>query len=483
LWCKDISVATKENGKFYIWGQNKNGDWVVPTEVKCDSINNTFASSVLSVPVTYQCYVIEVNGEKGKRNASLNCTIGKINFNARNVIGRGTSGAPVFRGVFEGQMEVAVKRFDYFEIADHNIEPLLSLNHKNLVRHYAIESDGMFCYLASELAEWTLEDYIERKKNGEFRDLDVINVLRQISEGLAYLHSQDIINCKIRPHNVLISRPMRPKCDRKAMINNFSISNELISRQKSFSLEVASGWIAREVLQSDNYTFKPTKAIDVFALGCLFYYALNDGNHPFGDRFHRQANVYDGRSDINALKNEESLCKHHLIAAMIDDDPRNRPVMDAVLKHPMFWDSQTILSFIVTASNHIKQEKMDSIKFKRHSNLLSLLEKRADDITKGDWKVNIFDELRKDLEKRKYDGSSVMDLLRAIRNKEEHYDELDENVKKSLEPMPDGFASYFKEKFPLLLAHTYITLQECKTENVLKKYYCDSFNFQPLAAI
>ena len=55
LWCKDISVAFKENGKCFIWGQNAHGDWPVPTEIKANSFNDAFALHVLSFPVTFEC--------------------------------------------------------------------------------------------------------------------------------------------------------------------------------------------------------------------------------------------------------------------------------------------------------------------------------------------------------------------------------------------------------------------------------------------
>jgi len=221
--------------------------------------------------------------------------------------------------------------------------------------------------------------------------------------------------------------------------------------------------------------FEPQTVNDVFTLGCLFFYVLKDGHHPFGDQYHRLANVYDGNSNIDMLKNEESLCLYNLIVAMIDNNPAKRPPIEAVIKHPIFWDSKTLLGFIGHVSNRMIQEQ--------NSSLLRTLESRASDVTKNDWISIITQDLRQDIESRSYNGSSVKDLLRVIRNKQQHYDELLENVKLSLGPIPDKFASYFTERFPLLLVHTYITVQNCKTENIFKDYYCDSFDFPALPVI
>jgi serine/threonine-protein kinase/endoribonuclease IRE1 len=335
----------------------------------------------------------------------------------------------------------------------------------------------MFRYIASELAQMTFEEYVEKKRNGDFKDLNDITLLRQVSEGLSYLHSQGIIHCNIRPENVLISTPMRPKGDRKAMITDCNLS-KTIPLKKISSIARADGWIAPEVLHSHEDTFEPQTVNDIFTLGCLFFYVLKDGHHPFGDQYHRLANVYDGNSNIDMLKNEESLCLYNLISAMIDNDPAMRPSIEAVIKHPIFWDSKTLLEFIGHVSNRIVQEHKDN----KDSSLLKILESRASDVTKNDWISIITQDLRKDIESRSYDGSLVKDLLCVIRNKQQHYDELLENVKLSLGPLPDKFASYFTQRFPLLLVHTYM-VQYCKTENNFKDYYCDSFDFPTLPVI
>ena len=451
----------------------------MPTQVNCETVNDAFALNVYSIPVTCICIVVGGNSDsRGTRKESLNCKIGEISFNAGNIIGRGCSGTRVFRGLFEGKQIVAVKRTNHIEMGDREVD-LRSLCHPNLVKYYASESDGMFRYIAMELADMTLADYVTLKTRGEFREMNDITFLEQISKGLQYLHSRDIIHCDIRPQNVLISAPIRPTGDRKAIITDFRISNELASDHIPLSLTMTDGWIAPEVLLSEDNTFRPNKSVDVFALGCLFYYLLTNGKHPFGDRFHRQGNVYDGRFDINELQGQESLCKYHLITAMIDDSSK-RPPMDAVLKHPMFWDSKRSLSFIRNVNSRMEKER-------ENSPLLNKLERRAAHVTKGNWMNNIAQELKQDLKSRSihraYDESSVKALLRAIRNKVEHYNELSDFIKQLSGSTPEGLVSYFIQKFPLLLVHTYIVMQKCKAESVFEEYYSNSFNFQSLPSI
>ena len=37
-----------------------------------------------------------------------------------------------------------------------------------------------------------------------------------------------------------------------------------------------------------------TCSVDVFSLGCVFYYVLSGGQHPFGESFRRQYNILSG---------------------------------------------------------------------------------------------------------------------------------------------------------------------------------------------
>lgn len=47
-------------------------------------------------------------------------------------------------------------------------------------------------------------------------------------------------------------------------------------------------------------------------------------------------------------------------------------------------------------------------------------------------------------------------------------------MKTSLGTVPDEFVTYFTSRFPLLLLHTYIAMESCKHEKLMKPYYhCD----------
>lgn len=94
----------------------------------------------------------------------------------------------------------------------------------------------------------------------------------------------------IKPHNVLLSTP-GPRGEVRAMISDFGLCKKLQLGRVSFSrrsgVTGTDGWIAPEMLNGN----RTTCAVDIFSLGCVFYYVLSNGKHPFGDPLRRQANI------------------------------------------------------------------------------------------------------------------------------------------------------------------------------------------------
>lgn len=86
----------------------------------------------------------------------------------------------------------------------------------------------------------------------------------------------------------------------------------------------------------------------MFSLGCLYYYVLSGGSHPFGDALRRQANILSGECDLSDLKGEpwQIELQKPLLHALTSPTPQERPPCAAVLTHPIFWSNTTILAFL-----------------------------------------------------------------------------------------------------------------------------------------
>lgn len=61
----------------------------------------------------------------------------------------------------------------------------------------------------------------------------------------------------------------------------------------------------------DSFCLRQTSAVDIFSAGCIFYYVVSSGQHPFGDGFHRQANILTGAYQLAHLQQETHGEEHH----------------------------------------------------------------------------------------------------------------------------------------------------------------------------
>ncbi|KAM8844352.1 serine/threonine-protein kinase/endoribonuclease IRE1 isoform 2-T2 [Spinachia spinachia] len=396
--------------------------------------------------------------------------VGNVTFRPREVLGHGAEGTIVYKGQFDNRA-VAVKRIlpECFSFADREVQLLReSDEHPNVIRYFCTERDRQFQYIAIELCAASLQEYVERK-DFDSHGLEPVMLLQQTMSGLAHLHSLNIVHRDLKPHNILVSMPNAHGRVR-AMISDFGLCKKLAVGRHSFSrrsgVPGTEGWIAPEVL-SEDCKDNPTCAVDIFSAGCVFYYVVSEGSHPFGKSLQRQANILLGTYSLDHLQTDkhEDIVARDLMEQMVSMEPHGRPSAESVLKHPFFWSLEKELQFFQDVSDRIEKEPLDGP-------IVRQLERGGRAVVKADWREHITVPLQTDLRKfRSYKGGSVRDLLRAMRNKKHHYRELPVEVQETLGSIPDDFVSYFTSRFPHLLMHTYRAMRTCVCERLFLPYY------------
>ena len=192
----------------------------------------------------------------------------------------------------------------------------------------------------------------------------------------------------------------------------------------------------------------------MFSCGCIAYYTLTKGKHPFGAQPDREYNILRDNVDLSAL--DHLPVAQELVRAMIHKNPNHRISARDARQHPLFWDDNTSLSFLQDVSDRVVKSKSFA--------LCSLMETDAVRVVGKAWDCKLDKELLTDLGRyRTYNFTSVCDCLRVIRNKKNHYLDLSPRAKEILGSLPSGFLRYFQTRFPRLLIHSYITMAS---------YYC-----------
>ncbi|KAI3797162.1 hypothetical protein L1987_32415 [Smallanthus sonchifolius] len=431
----------------------------------------------------------DTNSEKGIMNGFQYVEIserkiGKLLVSDKE-IGKGSNGTIVLEGIYDAR-PVAVKRIVklHHDVALKEIQNLIvSDHHPNIVRWYGVEYDQDFVYIALERCICSLHDLILSQTTSTvqlqltmevFKDFklwkpngypspELLKVMRDTVTGLAHLHELGIIHRDLKPQNVLIRKD---SSSMSAKVSDMGISKRLPADMccltKSATGYGSSGWQAPEQLRNE----RQTRAVDLFSFGCLLFFCITGGRHPFGDMLERDLNIVNDRKDLFLVDNIPEA--FHLISNLLHPDPDFRPKAAEVIHHPLFWDPEMRLSFLRDASDRVELEDRET-----DSDLLKALENIGTVGLGGKWDEKLDNILLSDIGRyRKYKYDSVRDLLRVIRNKLNHYRELPKEIRDVLGPVPTGFESYFSSRFPKLVMEVYKVLQQyCGEEEFLHKYY------------
>ncbi len=119
------------------------------------------------------------------------------------------------------------------------------------------------------------------------------DVLVQLAKGLEHIHSKDIrqgrdkmVHRDIKPSNVLIKLGGKSATFKWA---DFGLCKSVSEDKETFTLSSKVRgtlfWIAPEVMEKldDDLKTKGSTRSDIWAAGCLFFYYLTNGKHPFGE--------------------------------------------------------------------------------------------------------------------------------------------------------------------------------------------------------
>jgi tRNA A-37 threonylcarbamoyl transferase component Bud32 len=255
-----------------------------------------------------------------------------------DIIGKGAMGT-VYRAMIKVTGEqIAVKvvlkeaagdEAALIEALDNELTILQNLDHPRIVRYlgHELESDKLviFCeYLPGGSISSAIRQF------GAFEEETISAHVRQILEGLKYLHENRIIHRDLKAANCLLDLSGAVRladfgCSKK--IENLGGSTVIMKTMKG-----SIPWMAPEVIMGEGYG----RAADIWAVGCCVV-EMATGKHPWAGRLD---NVLQAMYRI-------AMCDEHLdippklspncqdfIQKCTNRNPKLRPTAAELLNHP-----------------------------------------------------------------------------------------------------------------------------------------------------
>ncbi|KAJ8344027.1 hypothetical protein SKAU_G00313560 [Synaphobranchus kaupii] len=233
--------------------------------------------------------------------------------------------------------------------------------HPHVVRYYSAWAEDDHMLIQNEYCNGgTLSDVIaENYRSLRFlSELELKDLLLQVTRGLRYIHSMCLVHMDIKPSNIFISRMSAAcldECEEDEVLAT-SVVYKIgdlghVTRVRDPQVEEGdSRFLANEVLQEDYQNL--TKA-DIFALALTVISA--SGAEPLpsnGDRWH---DIRQGRvPPIPQVLSQEFLS---LLMLMIHPDSERRPSASSLIKHPVLLTASRM------SANQLRQE-LNAEKFK-----------------------------------------------------------------------------------------------------------------------
>ena len=141
------------------------------------------------------------------------------------------------------------------------------LAHRNIVSFYGMAWNPASIWLLGEfMPNGSLLEYHQKKRKAQApppTDLELINKLIQVADGMAYLHAMDppILHRDLKSANVMLSEG-----GKRLAIADFGLARYCAAHGKSMTAETGSyRWMAPEVIRHEPYN----ERCDVYSFGIL----------------------------------------------------------------------------------------------------------------------------------------------------------------------------------------------------------------------
>ena len=219
------------------------------------------------------------------------------------------------------------------EASYDEVNVLSRLSHPNIVNTKDIFMTENKTYIVMELVKGG--DLFSRiMEHGYFSERNTRFIIRQVLEGIKYLHSQGIAHRDLKPENIMMVSD--ESLDVK--IADFGLSRMVDSGSFMSTLCGTPNYVAPEVIQRKGYT----NSVDIWSIGVITYVLISSSLPFFSDSKDELGSLYAKivKGDFEFRKKEvwdpvSQECKD-FIRSLLVVDPEARPTAVEALENPWF---------------------------------------------------------------------------------------------------------------------------------------------------
>lgn len=262
------------------------------------------------------------------------------------------------------------RNFHYRQLRDEikimeEMEP-----HPNIIQiHEKFEDKNNLWLVLDYCGGGELFDRIKNQPTASYAEKDAAGVLKQMLEGIAYLHQNKIAHCDLKPDNFLFETPAK---DAALKIIDFGMS-KLVDRPSTerkylTSFRGTPYYVAPEVLQG-----KYLEHCDIWSFGVVMFVTLF-GFPPFHgnsdaaifDQIKKgfQPVVAPGYGAFFPKDIPVSDCARDLISKCLNSNATQRVTAKEALDHAWFKDGASAEPLVITVLSNLKHFTADT-QFKR----------------------------------------------------------------------------------------------------------------------
>ncbi|PBC32591.1 Serine/threonine-protein kinase polo [Apis cerana cerana] len=199
-----------------------------------------------------------------------------------------------------------------------------TLNHKNIVGFYGFFDDPQNVYIILELCrKRSMMELHKRRK--ALTECETRYYMKQILDGVNYLHQNKIIHRDLKLGNLFLSDDLQVK------IGDFGLATRLEHEgERKKTVCGTPNYIAPEILTKAGHSYE----VDIWSIGCIMY-TLLVGKPPFETSSLKEtyARIKQVQYKIPTHINTIAM---NMISNMLQGNPSKRPSITKLMKDPFF---------------------------------------------------------------------------------------------------------------------------------------------------